>query len=327
MDVVAVGDTTEDIFLGLHDASLQCDIDGGSCKLCLDYADKIAVESKTVVPAVGNAANHAIGIARLGLQAGVYTVVGNDDQGKKAKEVFEQNHVDSSYLSFDEKRGTNLSIVINFRTERTILVYHEPRTYQLPDISPTKWIYLTSASGSGVKDLHAQTLEFLDKHPETKLAFNPGTHQIHLGKDELMPVLKKTNLLFVNREEAAQVLENETRDIKTLAQGFHDIGIATVVITDGPDGAYASDSRQIYHLDIYPGDVVERTGAGDAFGSGMLAALIHKQTLVEAMRWGNANSTSVVQYIGAREGLLERPAIEHMIKEHADITPRVFATL
>ena len=327
MDVVAVGDTTEDIFLGLHDASLQCDIDGGSCKLCLDYADKIAVESKTVVPAVGNAANHAIGIARLGLQAGVYTVVGNDDQGKKAKEVFEQNHVDSSYLSFDEKRGTNLSIVINFRTERTILVYHEPRTYQLPDISPTKWIYLTSASGSGVKDLHAQTLEFLDKHPETKLAFNPGTHQIHLGKDELMPVLKKTNLLFVNREEAAQVLENETRDIKTLAQGFHDIGIATVIITDGPDGAYASDSRQIYHLDIYPGEVVERTGAGDAFGSGMLAALIHKQTLVEAMRWGNANSTSVVQYIGAREGLLERPAIEHMIKEHADITPRVFATL
>ncbi len=326
MDVVAVGDTTEDIFLGLHDASLQCDIDGGSCKLCLDYADKIAVESKTVVPAVGNAANHAIGIARLGLQAGVYTVVGNDDQGKKAKEVFEQNHVDSSYLSFDEKRGTNLSIVINFRTERTILVYHEPRTYQLPDISPTKWIYLTSASGSGVKDLHAQTLEFLDKHPETKLAFNPGTHQIHLGKDELMPVLKKTNLLFVNREEAAQVLENETRDIKTLAQGFHDMGIATVVITDGPDGAYASDSRQIYHLDIYPGEVVERTGAGDAFGSGMLAALIHKQTLVEAMRWGNANSTSVVQYIGAREGLLERPAIEHMIKEHADITPRVFAT-
>lgn len=326
MDVVAVGDTTEDIFLGLHDASLQCDIDGANCKLCLDYADKIAVESKTVIPAVGNAANHAIGIARLGLQAGLYTVVGNDDQGKKAKEILDQNHVDISFLTFDEQRGTNLSIVINFRTERTILVYHEPRTYQLPDISPTKWIYLTSASGDGVADLHAQTLDFLDKHPETKLALNPGTHQIHLGKDELMPVLKKTNLLFVNKEEAAQVLEMETRDIKKLAEGFHAIGIATVVITDGPEGAYASDGRQIYHLDIYPGPVIERTGAGDSFGSGMLAALIHKQTLVEAMRWGNANSTSVVQYIGAREGLLERSALEHLIKEHSDITPRVFAT-
>lgn len=326
MDVVAVGDTTEDIFLGMHDASLQCDIDGANCKLCLDYADKIAVDTKTVIPAVGNAANHAIGIARLGLSAGLYTVVGDDDQGKKAQEILQQNKVDTSFLAFDKERGTNLSIVINFRTERTILVYHEPRTYKLPDISPTKWIYLTSASGSGVKDLHAQTLEFLDKHPETKMAFNPGTHQIHLGKDELMPVLKRTNLLFVNREEAAQVLEIETRDIKTLAQGFHATGIATVIITDGADGAYASDGRQIYHLDIYPGNVVERTGAGDAFGSGLLAGLMHKKTLVEAMRWGNANSTSVVQFIGAREGLLEQSAIEHMIQEHSDISPRVFAT-
>ncbi len=326
MDIVAVGDTTEDIFLGLHDASLQCDIDGANCKLCLDYADKIAVESKVIIPAVGNAANHAIGVARLGLSSALYTVLGKDDQGEKAKMILEQNRVDTSFLSFDEKHGTNLSIVINFRTERTILVYHEPREYRLPDISPTKWIYLTSASGNGVTQLHAETLDFLDNHPETKLAFNPGTHQIHLGKDGLLPVLKKTNLMFVNREEAAQVLEIETRDIKVLASEFHGLGIQTVVITDGPEGAYASDGRHIYYIKIYPGDVVERTGAGDAFGSGMLAALVQGQTIIEAMRWGNANSTSVVQYIGAREGLLERPAIERMIQEHADITPTVFTS-
>lgn len=321
-----MGDTTEDIFLGMHDASLQCDIDGANCKLCLDYADKIAVESKVDISAVGNAANHAIGIARLGLSSGLYTIVGKDDEGEKTKTILEQNGVDSSFVVFDEEHGTNLSIVINFRTERTILVYHEPRTYQLPDVSPAKWMYLTSASGNGVKDLHAQTVQFLDAHPETKLAFNPGTHQIHLGKEELLPVLTKTNLLFVNREEAAQVLEIETRDIKTLASGFHQLGIETVIITDGPDGAYASDGRNIYFLAIYPEPVVERTGAGDAFGSGVLGALIHGKSIVDAMQWGNANSTSVVQYIGAREGLLERPAIEHMIKEHADVSPRVVAT-
>ena len=321
-----MGDTTEDIFLGMHDASLQCDIDGANCKLCLDYADKIAVESKVDISAVGNAANHAIGIARLGLSSGLYTIVGKDDEGEKTKTILEQNGVDSSFVVFDEEHGTNLSIVINFRTERTILVYHEPRTYQLPDVSPAKWMYLTSASGNGVKDLHAQTVQFLDAHPETKLAFNPGTHQIHLGKEELLPVLTKTNLLFVNREEAAQVLEIETRDIKTLASGFHQLGIETVIITDGPDGAYASDGRNIYFLAIYPEPVVERTGAGDAFGSGVLGALIHGKSIVDAMQWGNANSTSVVQYIGAREGLLERPAIEHMIKEHADVSSRVVAT-
>lgn len=325
-DVLAVGDTTEDIFLGLHDASLQCDLDGNNCKLCLDYADKIAVETKTVVPAVGNAANHAVGVSRLGLHAALYTIVGKDDQGEQAKKVLEENKVATDYVVTDEQHGTNLSIVINFRTERTILVYHEPREYQLPDIAGVKWMYLTSASGKGLSALHTEVAEFLDRHPETRMAFNPGTHQIHLGKDELMPLLKKTSIIFVNREEAAQVLEIETRDIKTLAQGFHSIGIATVVITDGPEGAYASDGRHIYHLDIYPGKVVERTGAGDAFGSGMLSAIIHGKTLVEAMEWGNANSTSVVQYIGAREGLLERPAVEHMIKENASIGPKVFET-
>lgn len=326
MDVIAVGDTTEDIFLGMHDASLQCDIDGNNCKLCLDYADKIAVETKKVIPAVGNAANHAVGIARLDLKSCLYTIVGNDDQGKKAKEVLQKNGVAVDHVVFDEEHGTNLSIVINFRTERTILVYHEPRVYNLPLTVDAKWMYLTSASGEGVKALHGQVLDFLVKNPNTKLAFNPGTHQIHLGHAELLPILEKTSLLFVNREEAAEVLEEETRDIKQLMKGFHDIGVATVVITDGSKGAYASDGRHIYQLAIFPGPVVERTGAGDAFGSGLLAGLISEKTLVEAMCWGNANSTSVVQFIGAREGLLERPALEHMIAEHKDITPRIFDT-
>ena len=46
-DIVSIGDTTQDIFLQMSDASVQCDLDGGNCKICFDYADKIAVEKKT----------------------------------------------------------------------------------------------------------------------------------------------------------------------------------------------------------------------------------------------------------------------------------------
>jgi sugar/nucleoside kinase (ribokinase family) len=148
-DVIAIGDTTEDIFLKMSDASLQCDLDGRNCKICFDYADKIAVDTKTIVAAVGNAANHAIGASRLGLSSALYTVVGDDDQGKESLEVLEKNAVDTRYVVFDQKRGTNLSVVINFKGERTIFVYHEPRDYQLPPLEEPKWIYLTSASGEG----------------------------------------------------------------------------------------------------------------------------------------------------------------------------------
>lgn len=327
MDVIAIGDTTEDIFLQLHDASLQCAIDGGKCMLSLDYGEKIATEKKTVIAGVGNAANHAIGIARLGLKSGIYTIVGDDDQGHEAKNILDQNNVDTTRVVFDSEHGTNLSIVINFRSERTILVYHEPRTYVLPELGNPLWLYLTSVSGGGVSELHNQVLVFMAKNPTTKLAFNPGTHQIKLGREALLPVLQKTEILFLSLEEASQVLEMETRDVKVLVKSFHDLDITTVVITDGSVGSYVSDGRNIYMIHPYPAKVVETTGSGDAYGSGFLAAIIKGKTILEAMQWGCANASSVVQYVGAQEGLLEEDAIAHIIKEYADITPRIFDTL
>lgn len=323
-EVIAVGDTTQDIFLKMEDASVQCDLDGENCKICFDYADKISVQAKTDLSAVGNAANHAIGVARLGLRSAIYTLVGDDAQGHRAKEVFEENGVDVRYVAFDTKHGTNLSVVINFRGERTIFVYHEPRDYKLPSLAPTEWIYLTSASGDGVLQLHEQVLTYLDQYPQVKLAFNPGTHQIHLGRTRLLPLLRKTNIIFLNREEAAKVLEIESRDVKKIVHALHRIGITVVVLTDGPDGAYASDGKKIQYLRIFRGPVVERTGAGDAYGSGFLSALIKGRSLSEAMLWGNSNSTSVVQYIGARAGLLTEEAISQMMKTNEDIQPEEF---
>ncbi len=324
-DVIAIGDTTQDIFLKMHDASLQCGADGANCKICFDYADKIAVEQKTDVPAVGNAANHAIGIARLGLRATLYTVVGDDDQGHKAAEVLKTNNVDTGYVVFDKHNGTNLSIVINYKAERTIFVYHEPRDYQLPQLPPPGWIYLTSASGKGVQALHEQVLGYLDKNPAVKLAFNPGTHQIRLGKDELLPLLKRTSLLFLNREESVAILEAKHNDVRELIAGFKAVGVQEMVLTDGPAGGYASDRSKIWYVGIFAGPVIERTGAGDSFGSGFLGAIVKGKDVPTAMQWGNANSTSVVQYIGAREGLLTPEAVEKMIAENSQVKPKIFS--
>ena len=326
-DVIAVGDTTEDVFLGLSDAAVQCDIDEANCKLLLDYADKIAVDTKTDVPAVGNAANHAIGIARIGLRASIYTVVGDDTQGHIAGDIFKEEGVDTKYVTYDKKNGTNFSTVINYKGERTILVYHEPREYQLPRMESTKWIYLTSASGDGVEALHEQMVKYLDEHPDIQLAFNPGTHQMHLGGTKLGPLLSRTNLLFLNREESAEVLGVEKHDVLELFKAYHEIGVTNMVITDGPEGAYVSDGKDVWYLGIFDGPVIERTGAGDSFGSGFLGGLLSGVPLSEAMLWGNANSTSVVRFIGAREGLLTPEQIQEMIEANPDVRPQEFGTL
>ncbi|MBI4022059.1 MAG: carbohydrate kinase family protein [Candidatus Andersenbacteria bacterium] len=326
-DVVAVGDTTQDVFLQMSDASVQCDLDGENCKICFDYADKIAVEQKTDVPAVGNAANNAIGISRLGLRAALYTVVGDDVQGHLAADVLRENRVDTRYVVFDKKHGTNFSAVINFQGERTILVYHEPRDYQLPAIADTRWLYVTSAAGEGVTQLHEQVLAYLGSNSRVRLAFNPGTHQMHLGLAKLRPLLTQTEILFLNREETAELFGAPKDDMTQLVREAHAAGVKNMVLTDGPAGAYASDGKTVIFHRIFPGPVLERTGAGDSYGAGFLAGVIRGLTVGEAMMWGNANATSVVQYIGARQGLLDEAGVRRLIAAHPEVRPEVFATL
>lgn len=323
-DVIAIGDTTQDIFMEVSDASVQCDLDGENCRISFDYADKIVVDRKTDVPAVGNAANHAIGVARLGRHVAVYTIVGDDEQGRRARQVFGENNVDTRYVTFDKTHSTNLSVVINYRGERTIFVYHEPRNYELPELAPTSWIYLTSASGRGVKRLHEQVLNYLDSNREVKMAFNPGTHQMNLGLKELKPLVEQTDILFLNREESIGLLGVKTRDVAELMSGWHKLGVRTMVLTDGPDGSYVSDGSEILFLKIFRGPVVERTGAGDSYGAAFLSAIIEGKEISEAMLWGNGNSTSVLQYVGARQGLLDKEALAKIIAENADIIPQKY---
>ena len=194
-------------------------------------------------------------------------------------------------------------------------------------MASTKWIYLTSASGDGVVELHQQVVDWLEENPTVKLSFNPGTHQMHLGKEKLLPLLQRTSALFLNREEAARVLGITTTDVPELVRAYHDLGVEMLIITDGPDGSYVSDGKIIWYLPIFNGPVIERTGAGDSYGSGFMGAILSGKSLDEALLWGNANSTSVVRFIGAREGLLDPAGIAKIISENGDLRPKEFHSL
>lgn len=325
--MIAIGDTTQDVFLGMSGASLQCNLNGADCQICFDYGDKIAVDTKADVPAVGNAANHAIGMARQGLRAALYTMVGDDVQGHVAHDVLRDEGVVTDYVQFDSKHGTNFSCVVNYQGERTIFVYHEPREYRLPHLPSTKWVYLTSAAGDGVAKLHEQVTSWLQENQNVQLAFNPGTYQMKLGKEKLGPLFQRTSALFLNREEAARILNVTTSKVGELIVGFHELGVKVMVLTDGPQGAYASDGTTIWYLAIFDGPVVERTGCGDAFGSGFMGAIVQGKNIPEALLWGNANATSVVQFIGAREGLLSGEKIARLIAANPGVKPTEFAKL
>ena len=85
------------------------------------------------------------------------------------------------------------------------------------------------------------------------------------------------------------------------------LGPKICIITDGSAGAFAYDSinGKFFKIGVLPVEVYERTGAGDAFGSGFLSALIHGKAMDEALLWGTCNSSSVVGYTGSQRGLLK----------------------
>ncbi len=329
LDILAIGDVTTDAFIRLQEAEVHCDVDKENCKLCVNFGQKIPYEFVEIMKAVGNSANAAVSAARLGLSSALFSYVGDDQNGKEAIEELQKNNVDTSYVHREAGKKTNYHYVLWYDVDRTILIKHEQFSYNLGDITPPKWIYLSSLVENSLP-FHMQIIDFLEKNPETKLAFQPGTFQIKMGTDVLAKMYKQTDLFVCNVEEAQTILKNKTHELPVLLNEMAKLGPKIVVITDGFNGAYAYDTKDTYieknmlFMPVYPHTPIERTGAGDAFASTLTSCLAQGKQLKEALLWAPINSMSVTQYIGAQKGLLTAEKIkEYLAKAPTDYKPQV----
>lgn len=314
VEVLAIGDIVTDAFIKLKDASVHCKLDKTACELCVRFGDKVPYESVEVVKAVGNCANAAVSASRLGLTSALLSTVGNDQNGKECLEELEKNGVATDFMVTNKDFPTNYHYVLWYDVERTILVNHAPFPYSMPaDLPAPKWIYLTSL-GETSESFHHEIIKYLESNPEIKLAFQPGTFQMKLGKDKLADVYKRSDIFFCNVEEAQRILGTEEADKKTLMKMLADLGPKNVVMTDGINGAYAYDGEKYFFMPVYPHTPIERTGAGDAYASTIVSMLVKGKTLNQALIYAPINSMSVVQQVGAQKGLLSMDKIEEFLK-------------
>ncbi len=315
-DMISVGDATIDTFIKINDAHVQCDINKENCQLCINYGDKIAVESVEHLVA-GNAANNAVGSSRLGMKTAIFVNVGADDPGFKIKKQLTLEKVSPDYIKVNDGMESNYSAVLNFQGERTIFVYHQEWKYELPKMEPSKWVYYTSAAPSFVNGTFSADLAKYVRDSGAKMGYNPGTYQMKAGVKNYPEVLAATEVFFVNVEEAKRILEipdGTKMEIKELITKTRtDLGLKTVVITDGRAGSYSFDGTDYWKLPEYPGDRLEATGAGDSFATAVCAALFYGKTLPEAMVWGSINGSLVVAHVGPQAGLATVSKIEEKI--------------
>jgi sugar/nucleoside kinase (ribokinase family) len=149
------------------------------------------------------------------------------------------------------------------------------------------------------------------------VAFQPGIFQMKIGYEKLKEIYKRSAIFFCNVEEAKIILNiGNHDDVKDLLAKVRALGPETVVLTDGIKGSYSYDGKEFLFMPPYPDPKppFERTGAGDAFSSTAVEAIILGKSLSEALAWGSINAMSVVQEIGAQKGLLPREKIEEYMK-------------
>lgn len=330
---IAVGDTVNDVFIKITDAAVHCRIDKNECELCLRYSEKVPFESATQVDGVGNSPNAAVSAGRLELEASLVSAIGTDYQGELAFAALKKNTINLDYLKRSDI-PSNFHYVLWFGNDRTILVKHEKHLYHFPTALAVDWIYLSSLGGH-LEHIHTEIADYLKNNPDTKMTFQPGTFQMKLGVEKLKDIYEQTELFVCNVEEAEQILGYDNpalhRDqsshvrhtpefeahVKDMMQQFHALGPKLVSISDGPNGAFASDGTNSYYLPIYPDpkEPLERTGCGDAFASTFSSYLAQGYSFTDAFLRAPINSMNVVQHIGAQEGLLTKEKLEEYLTQ------------
>ena len=340
-DAILIGDVSIDEFLRVDDAQVICDLNDRDCKICFDYAEKIPVaEFRTSLG--GNSANVGAGMAKLGLTVSVYSEIGNDANGARFIRELKERGVDTSLLVQNEGE-TDIHSIIIYKGERTILSYHRPKNYRLQNWEEPKWIYYSSLP-QGFEGFQKNLVDYLTAHPKVLTAFNPGVFHFKAGFKAYEPFLKITDVLFVNKEEALRILEqsdggsevclppngsqlrahsadrqtvlpkspNGNQVSKGLHQALQKLGPKMTVITDAENGASLCSGDEYYESKIYEINkpVVDKTGAGDAFASGFLSAIIHGKNVKTALTWGLKNSSSCIREIGPMNGLLDVQEIQ-----------------
>lgn len=314
-DVISLGEAKVDAFMTLHDAAHNTHLEGTD--ICFRYGAKVDVDRYDLQMG-GNAANVTVGLSRLGLKTTLFAELGDDELSLLVHNSLAKENINRAHIIHDKNAASSLSVIINFQGDRTIFSQHVPRPHDFHfDDMTASYLFVTSL-GDDWQTPYTRALEFATKK-NIKIAFNPGGHQFREGKEVTHKMIGHTDILFVNKEEAEKILfgddlrddDNSEEYLKVLLDGIAEKGPKMVVITNGKHGSYALDKEgSIHHEGLYPGKVVERTGAGDGYTAGFLAATIHGLSVQTAMKWGAINASSVVGVIGSEPGLLTKEAME-----------------
>jgi ribokinase len=286
--------------------------------------DGEAVTRSMVAYPGGSAANTIHGLAKLGFRTGFLGAIGDDDEGQALVRAFKRVGVDTGRIK--TKPGVRSGSVLCLSDElgRRSL-YVTPGANNLLDVADINLAYIKKAKimhmATFVDDRQFQlSLDIVSNLGRTvKLSFSPGALYTARGLKSILPILKKTYILFINRQELEQLTGHEFRaGVRTCLKA----GCRMVVVTLGRSMtieqktatglrdieavSYIRDEHREYVIEACPirlSGKIDTTGAGDAFAAGFLYGFLGGKPMEMCGQIGHLVAQFAISKMGARQGL------------------------
>ncbi len=302
---ITIGSALVDVFV--HSDSFK---EQESGELRLEGAvvgGKLEIE-RLFVASGGGASNVAVGLARLGFETACLAETGQDAFSAIVVREMQKENVDTRLLIHEKKEQTGGSVIlVSDQGGRTVMVHRGAASQLDPQDIPPYWLsqagWLHLGNLGGQVETVRKIFSLGKKQTDQRISWNPGGADLQLFVNrELAPSELRVDVLFVNKTEW-DVVESVQEDL--LKQ------ISQIVITDGKRGGdiYLA-GKHSYHFPVTEVKAVDETGAGDAFAAGYIGGLLVGKPAQEAVVWGVRNAQSVIQYFGAKKGLLVRDQVE-----------------
>lgn len=327
--ILTIGSLTKDLFLSPR-RELVINQSGRSC-LAFCLGDKIRIQKKHHTFG-GGGANVAVGLSRLGCDVAVLGTLGKDTEGKEIQENLKQEGVSTEFLQFSEKESAFSTILSSSSGER--IVFFAPGASSdflnfdasiLSKVDAVCLEHLPSASDGVFQKIHQHFQAF----PEKFLSWNPGRESLEKGVDTFKNFLSLIDVLLLNREEAQLFFKKKERfgdfSLEEATEYFSDFFAegfqGKICITNGKDGAWGCDAKEVVFCPTLSTEPVDTLGAGDAFLSGFMGAILTGKTLSKAMKYATLNASAVVSHFGAHAGLQTR---EELCEQDASLETKTF---
>jgi len=297
-DIITFGSASEDIFITSKDFFRR--------NLCFPVGEKIEID-QILIRTGGGGTNTAATFSLQGFKTAFCGCVGKDYAGFLVLMDLKRFGISSEFVYSFENKTTNHSVILSEQEKgRTILVYRDasnypPKNFNLNKLK-TSWFYLAPLGGRFARN-SKKIINFAKKN-KIKVALNPSKLQIALLKNEIYKLLPKIDVLLVNEQEA-RMLFGSYKNEQTLFQKLRKYVSGYLIITKGNKGSVVLDGKNIFKAGIIKVKVQDRTGAGDAYGSGFVAGIIKRNDPIFAIQLATANSAACLEQWGAKEGLLK----------------------